>query len=64
MRKMVATHLIMKKVEVKLHSIVFILQFNKLGVNHPPHINRERLGGEHQHADKYVITSFNVGTCI
>jgi len=48
---MVAAHHIMRKVEVKLHSIVLKHQLNKLRVKQLLHVDRERLVGEHQHID-------------
>jgi hypothetical protein len=55
MWKMVATHPIMRKVEAKLHSIVLKHQLNKLRVKQLLHVDKERLVGEHQHVDKYVL---------
>jgi len=55
MWKMVATHPIMRKVEVKLHSIVPKHQLNKSRVKLLLHVDRERLVGEHQHIDMYVL---------
>jgi hypothetical protein len=64
MRKKVGVHPLMRKVVVELHSVVFVHQLKKSGVKQVLHVNRERLGGEHQHIDMYVIGSLNVGTFI
>jgi hypothetical protein len=55
MWKMVAAHPIMRKMEVKLLSIILKHQLNKLRVKQLHHVDRERLVGEHQHIDMYVL---------
>lgn len=54
-RKMVVAHPIMRKVEVKLRSVTLKHQLNKLRAKHVLHIDRERLVGEHQRLDMYVL---------